>query len=93
MKLSREQVEKLSKRILDSLREKKIIVMKSDEKIVLTKISETMLGNLHAEDALNAEVERMLEEHSREMASEKVDYKRMFTMLKTKLAKERGIVL
>ncbi|MBI5885885.1 MAG: DUF507 family protein [Deltaproteobacteria bacterium] len=93
MKLSREQVEKLSRRILDTLRDKHIIVMKTDEHSVLTKISETMLANLHAEDALDAEVERMLEEHSKEMSSGKVDYKRMFTMLKTKLAKERGIVL
>lgn len=93
MKLSREQIDKLSRTILDTLRDKHLMVMKTDEHKVLTRITEVMLKDMHAEEDLDREVEKVLEAHNREITSGKLDYKRMFTMLKTKLAKERGIVL
>ncbi|OGQ57798.1 MAG: hypothetical protein A3J24_02220 [Deltaproteobacteria bacterium RIFCSPLOWO2_02_FULL_53_8] len=93
MRLSREQIDKLSHLILETLRDKHLIVIKSDEHKVVAKISEVMLKDMHAEEDLDREVEKVLEAHSREINSGKLDYKRMFTMIKTKLAKERGIVL
>ncbi|MBI5561566.1 MAG: DUF507 family protein [Deltaproteobacteria bacterium] len=93
MKLAKEQIDKVSRLILDDLKDKKLIVLKAGERRVLERMSEAILTDLRAEDDLDREVERMLEAHSGAIASGKVDYKRMFTMIKTKLAKERGIVL
>lgn len=93
MKLTTEQVEKLSRRILETLKEKGIVVLKADEHKILERISGVMMANLRAEDDLDREVERMLEAHSAEINSGKVDYKRMFNMIKAKLAKERGLTL
>lgn len=93
MKLSREQIDKLSRSILETLRDKHLMVIKSDEHKVIARITEVMLKDMHAEEDLDREVEKVLEAHTREITSGKLDYKRMFTMLKAKLAKERGIVL
>ena len=38
-------------------------------------------------------MEGILKKHSASIDTERVDYRRMFTMIKTKLARERGIVL
>jgi hypothetical protein len=48
---------------------------------------------LSIEDRLNAEVRRMLQAHEQEIERGHVDYQKMFTMLKQKLVRERGIIL
>jgi hypothetical protein len=45
------------------------------------------------EDRLNDEVKDILRDHQDEMDKDNVDYSRMFTMVKTKLARERNLVL
>lgn len=93
MRLTKEQVEKVSTLILDGLKEKGLIEFKADERKVLERINEIILSDLRAEDALDREVEEILKTHASSMNSGKVDYRKMFQMIKTKLARERGIVL
>ena len=45
------------------------------------------------EDRLNDEVKEILRDFEDEMDKGNVDYSRMFTMVKTKLARERNLVL
>jgi len=45
------------------------------------------------EDRLNAEVRRMMQPYERDIEQGKVDYQKMFTMIKQKLVRERGIIL
>jgi hypothetical protein len=49
--------------------------------------------DLTAEEELDREVERLLEPHAARMDAEGADYRKMFNLLKQKLARERGIVL
>ncbi|MBI5643900.1 MAG: DUF507 family protein [Deltaproteobacteria bacterium] len=93
MKLAREQVEKLSGMILDGLVKKGLIVLKTDREAVLKKIVDVITADLKVEDDLEKEVETILSSHSGDMDSSRVDYRRMFNMIKQKLARERGIVL
>jgi len=48
---------------------------------------------LSIEDRLNAEVRQMLKAYEKDIERGNVDYQKMFTMLKSKLARERGIIL
>jgi len=48
---------------------------------------------LQAEDRLNAEVREMLKQFDQEFANGRADYQKMFSMVKQKLIKERGLVL
>lgn len=93
MKLTKEQVEKISALILESLKEKNLIVFKADEKNVLEKINDVILEDLRAEDDLDKEVEEILKSHTGQIDSQRLDYRKMFNMIKGKLARERGIVI
>lgn len=93
MKLTKEQVEKISALILDGLKEKNLIVFKADEKKVLEKINDVILEDLRAEDDLDKEVEEILKSHTGQIDSQRLDYRKMFNMIKGKLARERGIVI
>lgn len=79
--------------VLEGLKEKDLIIFKADEEVVLKKIIEVFLADLRAEDALDREIEELLSSHSEAMDSERVDYRRMFNMIKGKLARERGLVI
>lgn len=93
MKLSREQVEKLARVSLDRLKEKELIEFKADERKVFERMVDIFLADLKKEDDLDKEVEALLKTHSGALDSQRVDYRKMFSMIKNKLARERGIVL
>ena len=93
MRLSKEQVEKISRIILDNLKTKGLIVFKSPEDVVLNRIIEIFSGDLKAEDNLDREVEEMLKGHAKEIETGRMDYRKMFSLIKGKLVKERGIVI
>ncbi len=88
-----EQIEKVSSLIFERLKEKKLIIFKSPEHVVLKKIHDAILENLRAEDALDKEVEEILQTHTGAIDTQRLDYRRMFSMVKAKLAKEREIVI
>ncbi|MFQ5441648.1 MAG: DUF507 family protein [Thermodesulfobacteriota bacterium] len=93
MRLTIEQVEKISAMVLKRLKEKNLIIFKTGEDEVLERVKEAILADLRAEDALDREVEGILQSHSGELDSSGADYKKMFRMVKGKLARERDLVL
>ncbi len=93
MKLSEEQIERVTAKILENLKNKGLIGLKADEKAVLTKMNEVITKDLSAEDTLDREVDGMLDAHSSDVDSGAVDYRKVFNMVKHKLARERGIIL
>ena len=93
MRLSKAQVEAVSRLILERLKEKGLIVFKADEEVVLKRMVEIFMADLKAEDELDREVENILSAHSSTIDSQRLDYRKMFNMIKSKLARERGIVL
>ncbi|MBI1910730.1 MAG: DUF507 family protein [Deltaproteobacteria bacterium] len=93
MRLTKEQVEKLSKTVLDRLKAKDLVTLKTNEAKVLEKINEIILADLRAEESLDREVEQILKSHTGSIDTQKIDYRKMFNMIKGKLARERGIVI
>jgi hypothetical protein len=49
--------------------------------------------DLAVEDRLNEEVREILEKHNEEISRGDIDYQEMFRKIKTKLARERKIIL
>ncbi len=93
LKLSREQVEKMVDMALDKLKNEKLIVFKAKEDDVREKMIATFMLDLKKEDDLDNEVEELLDSQPDSVDGEKVDHRKMFGMIKGKLAKERGIVI
>ena len=73
------------------LKEEKII---SDNRNKLTEsLMNLLTEEFQKEDKLDQEVREILSEHMEKIRSENIEYQTMFRMIKTKLAKERDMVL
>ncbi len=93
MRLTKEQVEKISHAIVDKLKAKELVEFKAAEPKVFERMVEVFLADLRAEDSLDREVEEILKSHTGEIDSQRIDYRKMFNIVKGKLARERGIVI
>jgi hypothetical protein len=73
------------------LKEKKII---ADDRNKLTdSLMNLITEEFQKEDKLDQEVREILSAHMEKIRSENIEYQTMFRMIKTKLAKERDMVL
>jgi len=93
MKLRRDYIDSLSKRIVERLAEKGHLQPKTDPVAVRVFISQAIIDDLKVEDVLDAEVRKILEGYTQQMRQQKIEYHEMFQMIKRKLIKERNLVL
>lgn len=92
MRLNKNQIEHMVFIIVRNLlKEEKIIV---DDRNKLTEsLMNLMTDEFQKEDKLDQEVREILNKHMEKIRNENIEYQTMFRMIKTKLAKERDIVL
>ena len=64
-----------------------------DHKAFVAQIDHAILEELSVEDRLNAEVRQLLNVYEQDIERGHMDYQRMFSLVKSKLARERGIIL
>ncbi len=92
MRLNKNQIEHLSFiSIRNLLREEKILV--EDKNKLVEDIINIITEEFQKEDKLDQEVREILSQHMEKIRKENIEYQTMFRMIKTKLAKERNIVL
>lgn len=92
MRLSKNQIEHIAFVIVRNLiKDKKIIA--EDKKKLLEEITNLIYEDLQKEDKLDQEVREILSEHIEKIRKDNIEYQTMFRMIKTKLAKERDMVL
>ena len=92
MRLNKNQIEHLAFVILRNLsKEGKIIA--EDRARLLEEITSLILDDFQKEDKLDQEVREILGKHMEKIRRENIEYQTMFRMIKTKLARERNIVL
>jgi len=92
MRLNKLQIEHLAFSIVRNLlKEEKII---ADNKNRLVESTNNLLTEeFLSEDKLDHEVREILNQHMEKIRRENIEYQTMFKMIKTKLAKEKDIVL
>jgi hypothetical protein len=93
LRLTREQIDKIAALVLKDLEAKRLVEYKVGRDEVYRVIVEVITADLKAEDDLDREVETLIESHAGRMESGSVDQRKVFGMIKGKLARERGIVL
>lgn len=92
MRLNKSQIEHLAFSIVRNLlKDEKIIAENRNQLVEETNnlITEEFLN----EDKLDQEVREILNKHMEKIRKENIEYQTMFKMIKTKLAKEKNIVL
>ena len=93
MRVTKEFVETLSKKIVESLTQKDLIIWEETIDKLETIISKIIIEDLLVEDRLNEEVKTLLESKTEEYERSMMDYGRVFQMVKSKLVRERGLIL
>ncbi len=93
MRLSKERVRHISESLVTRLQEEGLVTIVGDRKAFVEQVDHAVIEELSIEDRLNAEVRQMLKAYEQDIERGQVDFQRMFTMVKTKLARERGIIL
>lgn len=73
------------------LKEEKITV--EDKNKLIESLINLITEEFQKEDRLDQEVREILSQHIEKIRTENIEYQTMFRMIKTKLAKERNIVL
>jgi hypothetical protein len=92
MRLTSDQVEYLSRKIVKTLVGQGKLEIDSDTRVA-EGIARVITDDLQVEDRLNEEVREVLVQHASEMQRSNITYSEMFKMVKRKLAKEKGIIL
>ena len=92
MRFNKSQIEHLAFVIVRNLlKEEKIIA--EDKNKLHEEVANLITEEFQKEDKLDQEVREILSEHIEKIRKENIEYQTMFRMIKTKLAKERNIVL
>ena len=92
MRLKKEFIEKISKKIIDALISKDIIIWEGSREKLESIISDIIVDDLMVEDHLNEEVKQLLDSRTEEYERSMMDYGRVFQLVKSKLARERGLI-
>jgi len=93
MKVKKEVVRYLAKRIVEHLKQGEAIEFDCDEESVIDIVDGAINGDLMVEDRLNDEVKAILAEQEETLDENNINYRKMFQMVKNKLARERGLIL
>ena len=93
MRVQKEFIETISKKIVQSLIDKDLIIWDETTDKLETIIGGIIIEDLMIEDLLNEEVKTLLESKTEEYERSMMDYGRVFQMVKSKLVRERGLIL
>ena len=92
MRLKKECIEKVSKKIIKSLVDKDLIIWGGRPEKLEAIINGLIIEDLLVEDHLNDEVKQLLDSRTEEYERSMMDYGRVFQLVKSKLARERGLI-
>lgn len=93
MRLSKERVRHMAEALAARLVQEGHVAVTGTSKALTEMLDQTMTDELLVEDRLNSEVRQLLKVYERQIEAGQVDYQKMFTMIKQKLVRERGVIL
>jgi hypothetical protein len=93
MKVKKEVVRYLAKKIVVHLKGINAVEYECDDDTVIDVVDNAINQDLSVEDRLNDEVKAILAEQEETLDENNINYRKMFQMVKSKLARERGLIL
>ncbi|MGH7278754.1 MAG: DUF507 family protein [Candidatus Rokuibacteriota bacterium] len=78
--------------VLKRLTTKKVIDVK-DETAARAAVSQVVVGNLLAEERLDADARKLLLDHAKAIRDSAADYRALLGKVREKLARERGFIV
>lgn len=93
MKMSKDRIAHLAVNLTDRLKDKGFLEIVGSKEPLVQKLERAITDELSVEDRLNVEILDLLKQYDAEFESNRADYQKMFSMVKSKLIKERGLIL
>jgi hypothetical protein len=93
MRLSKERVRHMAEALVTRLVQEGHVAVAGTPKALVDLLDQAVIEELSIEDRLNSEVRQLLKAYEHQIEAGQVDYQKMFTMIKQKLVRERGIIL
>jgi len=91
--MTKERIRHVSSAVIERLKSQQLFDVTGSKEKLIDALEKSITEELSVEDRLNAEVRKMLKQFDAEFDSGRADYQKMFVMVKSKLVKERSIVL
>jgi uncharacterized protein len=93
VRLSKERVRHMAETLATRLQQEGHVELTGDRKAFVEVLGQAMTDELSVEDRLNTEVRQLMKAYEKDIEHGQVDYQKMFTMIKNKLVRDRGIIL
>lgn len=93
MRIPKEWIAPLSRRIVDALVKEELLTSDVDMAVLLREVEAVITEELMVEDKINDEVRQMLLKFDFDISRGKLDYRKLFDLTKQKIVKERNVVI
>lgn len=93
MRIQKELLDRIAKKIVTALIDGDYLIWEDRPEMLEAIVNDVITEDLMIEDQLNDEVRLLIESRTKEYERDMMDYGRVFQMVKTKLARERGLIL
>jgi hypothetical protein len=93
MRLAKERIHHMAEGVIGRLQQQGQIEITGERKALRDAIEQTITDELSIEDRLHAEIRQLMKAYEKEIEQGKADYQKVFTMIKQKLVRDRGIIL
>ncbi len=93
MRLNSDEIQGLSEFLVHLLADKKLILKDVRTEDVRTGIYNSIYQDMVHEDRLNEEVRDIMERYDAELKDGRLDYNKLFNMIKQQLIKERKLII
>ena len=93
MRVTEERIQLLATAVVDRLQEQGLLEIVGSKEHVVHGVRKAITDELSVEDRLHEEIRVLLKRYDEEFRSGRSDYQKMFAMVKSKLVKDRGLVL
>ena len=93
MRITKERIRHIATTVASRLQDQGLLEVTGSEETLIQALDKAIRDELSVEDRLNVEVRNLLHQYEAEFEKGRADYQKMFTMVKGKLVKERGLVL
>jgi len=93
MRIQKELIDRIAKKVIAALIEGDYLIWEDRPDKLETVVHDVITEDLLIEDQLNEEVRLLIESRTKDYERDMMDYGRVFQMVKSKLVRERGLIL
>jgi len=93
MRLNKERIQSIAATTVGRLRNQGLLEITGSADNLTRSLDHAITEELALEDRLNTEIREILKKFESDFEKGRADYQKMFTMVKQKLVRERGLIL